>query len=61
MLSRKQIQEVYIRVCKDGGYRLSAAQAAKLAAGALKIHPLEIWVAMSSFDTMEAYAEGRLR
>lgn len=61
MPSRKQIQEVYIRICKDSGYKLGATHAAKLAASVLKIHPLEVWVAMSSFDTMEAYAEGKLR
>ncbi len=55
--TRKLRQDVYIRVCKDSGYKLDSIQAATLAGKVLGCHPLEIWTAMD-FDLMERIANG---
>lgn len=56
---RKFIQDTYIRVCVDSGFRLEYIEAAKFVASLLKIHPIEVWVAMGYMDRMEEIATGR--
>ena len=58
MTSREEKQQVFIRVCRDSGFRLEAVSAATLAATALRCSPLEIWTAVGSLDTMDAIANG---
>lgn len=54
---RKLKQDVYIRVCKDSGFRLDSTNAAILAAKVLGCHPLEILIALD-FDNMNRIANG---
>jgi len=55
---RTTIQQLFIRICRDTKFKMSAIDAAYLAAKVLDCHPLEIWLAMPSFDTMEEIANG---
>ena len=55
---RKLKQDTFIRVCKDSGWHMDYIQAAILAAKVLGCHPLEVWIAFSSFDQMEQIAKG---
>lgn len=58
MTERKLIQDVYIRVCRDSGFRESFTRAAKITATLLGIHPLQVWVAFGRLETMEEVAAG---
>lgn len=55
--ARKLKQDVYIRICKDSGFKLEPTDAAILAAKVLECHPLEIWTALD-FDNMTRIANG---
>lgn len=55
---RKMMQGVFIRVCRDSGFGLSAIRAAQLSALMMKRHPLEIWLAMPSWGVMEEISAG---
>lgn len=57
MSERKIIQECYIRICRDSGFKLSATAAAALAAAAVKISAFEVLVAVG-FDNMSDIAAG---
>jgi len=54
---RKLRQDVFIRVCKDSGYRMDHIQAASIAAGVAQCHPLDIWKPLG-VDNMEKIATG---
>tara|TARA_R110000772_G_scaffold99174_2_gene198828 strand:- start:667 stop:873 length:207 start_codon:yes stop_codon:yes gene_type:complete len=56
--TRKQIQDLFLRVCKDSEYTLEWDRASSLTAAILKIHPLQIWLAMPDIDTLIAIATG---
>lgn len=56
--SREQLQQAFIRVCRDSGFRMDHIRAAILAGNAAGVHPLEIWIAMPCFDVMEQIARG---
>ena len=56
---RETKQQLFIRVCRDSGWRLDAIAAAKLTARVLGSHPMLIWAAMPSLDVMNEIAEGR--
>ena len=58
MHDQKTIQAVFIRVCRDSGFTLDAAHAARLVAKTLVCHPLEVWLAMPSLDVMNEIAAG---
>ncbi|MDB5707879.1 MAG: hypothetical protein JWN66_4995 [Sphingomonas bacterium] len=58
MSGRQQIQQVYIRVCRDSGFQLDYLQAANLAAKVLGKHPLDVWIAMPCLDVMREIAVG---
>jgi hypothetical protein len=55
---RKMIQDVFIRLCRDSGFRLSAVAAAQLTGMMLERTPLEIWLSMPSWDVMKEIAAG---
>lgn len=55
---REDLQAVFIRVCRDSGFRLDYARAAQLAAKVLGAHPMDIWIALPSLDVMQQIAEG---
>ncbi len=54
---RKLKQDVYIRVCKDSGFKLTSTNAAILAAKSIGCHPLEIWMALD-MDLMNRISSG---
>lgn len=54
---RKTVQDVFIRVCRDSGFRLEATRAAHLAAKMLGISAFEVWTAMD-LDVMRRIASG---
>lgn len=57
---RKLAQDVYIRVCKDSGFQLDLFTAVHLAAGALGISSMELWVRMGiDLAVMEQIALGK--
>jgi hypothetical protein len=57
-MDRLKIQRAYIRYCRDSLFSLDAVNAAIFTAGALRVHPLEVWLAMPCFDDMERIASG---
>ena len=56
---RETIQQVYIRVCRDSGFRLGFDRAAHLAGKILGVSALEIWLAMPCIGVMMDIATGR--
>lgn len=54
---RKEIQDVYVRLCRDARFRLPMLQAARLTGAVLKTSALEVWAAMGT-DAMERIANG---
>jgi len=57
-MTREEIQNIYIRICRDSGWRLSHTSAAILSAKVIGLHPLEIWCQFSDMDVMERIAKG---
>lgn len=57
-MNRADIQKVYIRVCRDSGFKMDGVQAATLAAKVIGCSPLEIWLAMPSLNVMDQIAKG---
>lgn len=57
-ISRETKQDLFIRTCRDSGFRLDAIDAAIITANAIGCHPLEIWTAMPSLSVMEKIAKG---
>lgn len=57
-LTRKQIQDVYIRVCKDSGFQMEFIQATIFAAKLLKLHPWGVYDAFGDMSAMKAIATG---
>lgn len=57
-MERKQIQDLFIRVCRDSGFQLSGTDAAVIAARSVGISPLEIWTAMPGIAVMDEIASG---
>lgn len=58
MYSRDEIQQLYIRICRDSRFTIGYLQAAILAGEVLKISPIEVWTSLGSLDTMEEIAKG---
>ena len=56
-VERKQIQDVYVRLCRDSKFTMDYIQVAILTASMLKIQPLEVWGALD-FNQMEQLADG---
>lgn len=56
--SRNTITLGFARICKDSGHTLSYDRAAALLAGVLDIHPLEVWIACGTMDSMMRIADG---
>ena len=50
-------QQLFVRVCRDSGFRLSVAQACHFTAKLRKTSPIAVWVALG-FDNMERIANG---
>ena len=58
MTDRKAITDLYVRLCRDSNFSLDAIRAAQLTASVLKLHPLEVWLAMPSMSVTELVASG---
>lgn len=56
--SRKFVQDTFIRVCKDSGYKMDMVRAAQFTASVLDISSLEVWIHMGDMDNMERVANG---
>ena len=57
-MDRKGMQDLFIRVCRDSGFKLDYVRAAQLAGKVGGFHPLELWCAMPGIDAMEQIAKG---
>lgn len=58
MTSAETIQQVYIRVCRDSGFKLDWIRATNLTASIVGKHPMDVWIAIGTIDVMEAIAQG---
>lgn len=58
-MDREQTQQLFIRVCRDSGFKLDAIDAAHIASRAAQISPLEFWTAVGSLAVMDAIASGK--
>ena len=56
---RKMIRDTFIRICRDSRFSVEAQWAAAFSAQMLGIHPIEVWTAFGSIDTMKAIATGK--
>ena len=54
--TRKQIQDLFVRCCRDSNWTGDAIKMAIFTANILKIDPLEVWLAMPSLSVMEDIA-----
>lgn len=57
-MTREQIQQVFIRTCRDSGFSLESSRAANVAARVANISPLEVWTAIGSLEMMDRIASG---
>lgn len=57
-MDRLKIQRAYIRYCRDSRFTLDAVRAAIFTASVLRVHPLEVWLAMPCLDDMDRIAAG---
>lgn len=55
--ARKLVQDLYIRMCRDSGFKLDHIRAAHFVAEMLGISALEVWMTMD-MDIMERIANG---
>lgn len=51
------LRDLYIRVCRDSGFRMEASRAAILAASILGLSGIEVWLDLG-LDNMERIANG---
>lgn len=58
MIDRKLVQQVFIRICRDSRFKIGVVRAASLTARTLGCHPLEIWLAMPDWNTMDLISVG---
>ncbi len=53
-----EIIALYVRVCRDGNFKLDAITAAHLVGRMMRTTPLSVWLALGSMDAMERIANG---
>jgi hypothetical protein len=58
MADQKLIRDLFIRIARDGNYKVDADQVAHLVAGILKIHPLKVGAAFPYIYVMNQVAAG---
>ena len=56
--TRKEIQDLYIRICRDSLFKMDYIRVAHFVADMLKISAIEVWMAFSNMSTMERIAAG---
>jgi hypothetical protein len=54
------VKAVFNRLCKDSGYTLDVAKAIHLTAMMCSKHPLEVWMELGSWSSMEKVARGEV-
>jgi hypothetical protein len=57
MVDQKVIVDLYVRTCRDSGFRMLVTDAAKITAHVLGIHPLSVMGAIN-FNNMRKIAAG---
>jgi len=57
-MTKKEIQDLYIRVCRDSGFQIEYIQAAILTSRVIGCSALEIWLAFPSLGVMDEVARG---
>jgi len=57
-LSRHDIQQFYIRACRDTGWKMDYIRAAQFAGKVLGLSPISIWCAFGDLKLMEKIAAG---
>lgn len=55
---RELWRQVFIRVCRDSGFQLSAERACHLTGQIVGAHPLLVWSAFPSMEVMREIAAG---
>jgi hypothetical protein len=58
MAEQKLIRDLFIRIARDGNYKIDATQVAHLVAGILKIHATEVAWAFLHIEEMHQVAAG---
>lgn len=56
--TRRHVQEMYIRICRDSGFTMHWHRAAVFAAELCDISALELWTLFGDYKTMKAIAKG---
>ena len=56
--SNIEIQELYIRICRDSKFKIDWVQAAQLTASVLQITPLMVGLAFPYVERMRTIADG---
>jgi hypothetical protein len=57
-MTKEQIRQLYIRVCRDSGFRMDMFRAAAFAGAVGGFHAMDVWLAMPSLQVMEQIADG---
>lgn len=57
-MKRETIQNLFMRVARDSGFRMPATQVARFTAKALSISPIAVWGAFADIDQMREVAAG---
>jgi hypothetical protein len=58
-LTRTQMQDMFIQICKDSGYTMKFTDVAIILAKVVKISAVEIWMAFPSMSVMAEIAVGK--
>ena len=56
--SRKLRRDLYVRVCRDSGFRMPYDRAAAFVGDMLHTSALDVWIAFSGTDVMQEIASG---
>lgn len=57
-MDRKEMQDLYIRICRDSCWKMDHVEAAKFTGKMLNVSPIEVWCSFSGLDVMEQIAKG---
>ncbi len=57
-VTREEIQNLYIRTCRDSGWRLDYIEAAKLVGRVINMHPFSVYAQFADLKQMERIALG---
>lgn len=57
-MTRTEVQNLYIRTCRDAGWQLDYIEAAKLVGRVLGMHPFSVYATFSDLRQMQRVAKG---